>query len=83
MHRIFSTLQKTQFFKDLVLVNVFFFWGGRGQDFESSTGELTKRVLMLKNFHTGAMGAEGVKAPLKISKKGKNRKYGVFSCIKD
>ena len=27
-------------------------------------------------------GARGVKAPLKISKKGKMKKYGVFSCIK-
>ena len=27
-------------------------------------------------------GVKGAKAPLKISKKGKIKKYGVFSCIK-
>ena len=30
----------------------------------------------------GGGGARGQKPPLKISKKGKIKKYGVFSCIK-
>ena len=30
----------------------------------------------------GGGGKEGEKAPLKISKKGQIKKYGVFSCIK-
>ena len=29
------------------------------------------------------MGGRGSKSPLKISKQGKIRKYGIFSCIKD
>ena len=34
------------------------------------------------SFRGSAMGGQGGKSPLKISKKGKIKKYGVFSCIK-
>ena len=41
---------------------------------------LTDHIYVQGRRHGG--GGKGAKAPLKISKKGKIKKYGVFSCIK-
>ena len=54
-----------------------------------NSGQAVIRIKILKTcvwFPSGAVpwggGGKGGKSPLKISKKGKIKKYGVFLCIK-
>ena len=61
-----------------------YFWAGdiTQVSFTKGTSKSQHRNLLINAGVALWGGGQGEKAPLKISKKGKMQKYGVFSCIK-
>ena len=60
------------------------FWGylNLSSDDDVDGSNIVVNMIVVVVVRGGAIGGKGAKAPLKISKKGKMKKYGVFSCIK-